>query len=247
MKRKTAATLFFGGAIGLSSIGYALAPPAHSLPLFQHTAQAGFSPATCFESGAWGATLTITATNLELDPQATITVNGQPPMNPVAVPYTHPYTAMAGDSTLTASAHIVWTDGFKQDVGPFIAQRPDGCTPPTTQPGTTTTTTCAMAIPPRGDCEGATTSTPSTSTPPIPTVPGTSPSATTVAVSVPPTSTATTHNASPTSTLRSVPINLPPTGASDILTWIGITALGLIVVGTIALTAKRDRRLRDRT
>jgi hypothetical protein len=244
MTRWKAGLTFLAAATLIYSAGALIAPPWASA----HTAQAGFSPATCFESGAWGATLTITATNLELDPQATITVNGQPPMNPVAVPYTHQYTAMAGDATLTASAHIVWTDGFTQNVGPFVAHRPDGCTPPTTQPGTTTTTTCAMAIPPRGDCEGATTSTPTSSPVPSSTPTTSGDVATTVPGPVAPTTVATISKPPQplTPTTRST-IALPSTGASDTLKILAVIGGFLVIFGAIALTAKRDRRLQDRT
>lgn len=233
MKRRTcylaAGTLFV-----LPSIGFALAPPAHSLPLFQHTGAGGFTNATCLESGAWQATLNVTGTNPELHPMATVTFNGQPPMNPVAVPYKHNVMGEASQSTLTASAHIVWDDGFTQDVGPYVAHRPDGCTPPTTA-GVTTTTTCAEAIPPRDDCEGATTST-STSTPSTTNPPATPPSVTTVAGSVPPTSTPPAHNSSPTSTSQPN-INLPTTGSSS--TMVIFAGIGVALVGGILLLAGR--------
>jgi len=235
MKRRTC--YLAAGALVALGVAAQSTDYAWSAPIFAHKGSGGFTNATCLNSGAWQATLSVTGTNPELHPMATVTFNGQPPMNPVAVPYSHNVTAPPSQSTLTASAHIVWDDGFTQDVGPYVAHRPEGCTPPTTVVGVTTTTTCAAAIPPRDDCNEVTTSTSPTSTPiPVPSSPTSL---------VPPATTATGNPASTSpepprvksSPSTSQPISLPTTGSSDTVPI--VAGIGALLVGGILLLAGR--------
>jgi len=227
---------YYLAAAGLAGLFVAagsieFAGTAHSLPLFQHTSAAAFTDAHCLDSGAWQATLTINGTDLNKNPVATIS-NTQAPLK-VGLPYSHPFTMPASAKTFTVSIVVDWNDGVHNDLGTFTADRPDGCTPATTA-GTTTTTTCAQAIPPRTDCE-VTTSVPPISAPTT----SASPTSSSVPASTVASSTSPAVRDASTSIVRPAPIYLPPTGASDWLLLAVAVGGFLILAGLVLTTARR--------
>lgn len=228
--------------VGLATLGVAAGATLYTAGIASaHTGGGGLTNARCLTGDAWAVTLNLTGDYLELHPTATITYTGNQ-MQGAPIPYTHQFTLTG--PTFTASAHIVWTDGFTKDVGPFTANRPDGCVPPTTQPGTTTTTTCAMAIPPRGDCGGpipdATTVPPPTTIAPVvePTtiLPDTTTTSPARAVTPPPTNPPAAHQ-----TVGQLPTT---GGTSTMLVALGVVmlAFGAILVGWHALETRRIRK-----
>lgn len=196
-----------------------------------HTGDGGLTNPRCLDGTAWAVTLNLTADYLNLNPTATVIYTGNV-MQGAPVPYSHQFTTQG--STFTASAHIVWSDGFTEDVGPWTATKPGGCTPPTTQGGVTTTTTCAQAIPPRADC-GTATTVATTVPPPVLTV-----------ATVPP----TTAAEQPSATVQQGPPRTPPTNPLPatgdtpwLLVGLGVVCLGL---GLIAWGVLGAAKLVDR-
>jgi hypothetical protein len=215
MRRRTG--YLAAGALAVLGVAAQSTDYASAAPIFQHKPAASFGQATCLPSGVWQATLVVTADvpggTANLAPAGATDFDKPMPVSNVfsIAPSVTDYPV-----TVTAS----WPDGFVAAPITVVAHRPaEGCTPPTTVAGVTTTTTCTEAIPPRDDCEVPTSP---TTTPP-------SPSTTTVASSssVPPVGTAvvrSTPSIVPSSTPKITTGALPATGASD-------TGLLIVIVG----------------
>ena len=75
-----------------------------------HTAQASIATAHCLSQGGWGATFSVTPTDLDKAPVATI--SGDASQYTIT---TFPYSTTVTDSTpdaRTFHVHILWNDGF---------------------------------------------------------------------------------------------------------------------------------------
>lgn len=152
-----------------------------------HTSEARFSPPSCIDGAAWSATLSITATNVELDPVATVSDAASPFDVHVGAAWRQLFTSRL--DSMTVSVRLRWSDGFTKDLGSFTATRPDGCTPPPSSPPapvpvapdvsiaaptsvvpppaeSTTTSSSATTVPPPST--PATTAPPAKRTPPAP-------------------------------------------------------------------------------
>lgn len=115
----------------------------------------------------WSATVTFTN---QWDGETTVTLDASLAAFHASHTFTGngatwtPSTFITSDASISFMASSNHPEHFHNSV-PSLVSRPAGCVPPaTSEPGTTTTTTCSMAIPPRGDCGGATT---------VPTIPPT--------------------------------------------------------------------------
>jgi hypothetical protein len=114
---------------------------------------AAFTDARCLTGDGWGAILSINADNAEHDPVAHVSTDAGP--YSVAVPpngYSTLITALSSQITVVVS--LSWSDATTRDLGPVTIDRPGSCAVTAAAATTPPPTTCAQAIPPRGDCNG---------------------------------------------------------------------------------------------
>lgn len=214
--------------------GLELAQDADARPLPAHHVVAGMTQGVCQPSGAWSATLVVTADvpngTAHLEP--TGNTGFDYPMGADGINRLFP-AIDPKFATFSVTVTVRWPDFTAAPVTVTATRPPDGCVAPTTS-----TTTCGQAIPIRDDCE-----VPTSTTAPVP--PTTTPSASgpptslvaTTAPTVPPASSTTPRPPStpraPTSTVR---ISLPATGSSPLVpVAIGV---GLVLAGILLATRK---------
>jgi hypothetical protein len=204
-----------------------------------HTASALTTDAVCLnQTGAWKFNLTVTVTNPELNPVATI-ANSASPYTVHTFPYTTTFTETGKQATVRVTT--VWSDGFKTDSGVLTVKAPaGGCVPATTVPAPTTTTTCSAAVPPRQDCGGVVPPPTVEPTTVVPPPDSTIPPVSSPVTPAPAAPTTAVRRASPTT--AAAVAELPHTGAGNsprnVAIAFAMTGLGIALV---LVTRRRDR------
>ena len=246
MNARTAAALFFGGAIGLSSIGYALAGPADA-----HTSTVTLTDGVCAENTTWNTTLHIT----ETVEGGTATIDDPASPYSVSVPvggYVHTFVLANTFKTWTVIVNVSWPDGVKDGPHQVTVPRPaNGCVPATTTTPTTVPATGPSTAPP-------TTVPTSRFRPDLPTLPTVSPTIVspggdTAKVAQPntPSSAAATTIANCDDTTKAgdtgagAQVCLPPTGNTSALIHAGWAALAAAIVGLALVVITRRRTVQS--
>lgn len=199
-----------------------------------HTSEATFTGEKCIVDGAaWSATLTITATNVELDPVATVSTAASPYSVHVGASWSQLFTAQS--DSITVAVALRWSDGFTKDLGSFTASRPTGCTPPASSPPAPVPSTPTVLIPPvvitPAPAVPVDSTTSSSSAPPAP----------------PPSARATTAppaRRTPPAPSGVAVAQLPVTGSATAL--LGKVAVALIMIAVFLIAAARRSRRADR-
>lgn len=224
MRRRTAAALFFGGAIGLSSIGYTLAPPADALPVFRHEITGFAAQYACTPDA--GLDWTFTSANagshtiVHADFNRRVDLISQTGTQVVVHSAEKP-----GPTSLSIT--VTWDDAHVSHFTASTVMLDGVCPPPPTFPPTTeappsTSTSLSTTVPP------ATTSVTSADS-----------GSTTTAPRAPSSTTATTLSVRPPGTPTSLPSSLPATGSSDTAPLV-VVGVAFVLVG-VALVAVRRR------
>lgn len=220
------------GLVGLFVLACSLWPPkADARPLPAHHAVAAFTQGVCQPSGAWAATLTVSADvpggTAHLEPTGVTGFDFPMPISR-AFPAIDPHF-----TTFSVKVTVRWPDGFVADPITVTATRPpDGCTAPTTS-----TTTCEQAIPVRDDCATTTTPAPTTTLPMVESSVVQAPEPTTIPQSTPETTAAAVTPSPSLQPSTTAPIFLPTTG--DNSTVFIVAGVGALLIGAVLLFAGR--------
>jgi hypothetical protein len=150
-------------AVALGVLAVAV-PALGAGPAAADGAGAAFTATRCLSGDGWGATLSISAIHPERNPIAHISTAAGP--YAVAVPPAGYATLITGvGEQIIVEVSLTWSDATSQELGVVTADRPGNCVEASAVATTPPPTTCAEAIPPRGDCGQVAATVPPTTAP----------------------------------------------------------------------------------